>query len=110
MMKIFSQKILFPLFFILFFFSRSWLSASDTPIMPLSEIHPGMRGICKTVFRGDSIEEIEVEGETGGAVWFDLKILDGFEGTYTITATDKDGNLSNEIEILSELFVVKSTI
>ena len=49
------------------------------------------------------IDEIEAEGETGGAVWFDLKILDGFEGTYTITATDKDGNLSNEIEIF--LFV-----
>ena len=29
--------------------------------MPLAEVQPGMRGTCKTVFRGDSIEEFEVE-------------------------------------------------
>jgi len=31
------------------------------PIMPVSEIEAGMRGIGKTVFQGDSIEEFEVK-------------------------------------------------
>ena len=33
----------------------------DIPTMPLSEVKPGMKGICKTIFYGDNIEEIGVE-------------------------------------------------
>jgi len=37
------------------------LSVSDTQFMSLDEVRPGMRGTCKTVFQGDSIEVLEVE-------------------------------------------------
>ena len=37
------------------------LHAGEIPIMPLSEIKPGMIGRGKTVFSGDSIEEFEVK-------------------------------------------------
>ena len=36
-------------------------SFADVPIMPLSEIKPGMRGTGKTVFAGNEIEEFELE-------------------------------------------------
>ncbi|MBZ0274043.1 hypothetical protein K8I61_18540 [bacterium] len=39
----------------------------------------------------------------GGAIWFDLDVKDGDEGTYFITLLDKAGNASDEIEIF--LFV-----
>lgn len=35
--------------------------STSVPIMPLSEIKPGMRGTIKTVFRGDQIEEFGFE-------------------------------------------------
>ena len=54
------DKIAFCLFFF-FSFTCSSLVSADTQIMPLAEVQPGMRGTCKTVFRGDSIEEFEVE-------------------------------------------------
>ena len=31
------------------------------PIMPVSEVRPGMRGFLKTVFYGDKIEQVDVE-------------------------------------------------
>jgi len=54
------DKIAFCLFFF-FSFTCSSLVSADTQIMPLAEVQPGMHGTCKTVFRGDSIEEFEVE-------------------------------------------------
>jgi hypothetical protein len=37
------------------------LFAADSPaILPLSEIHPGMKGIAYTIFSGDQIEEMDV--------------------------------------------------
>ena len=38
------------------------LSAADKPeIIPLSEIHPGMKGIAYTIFSGDEIEPMDLE-------------------------------------------------
>ncbi len=37
------------------------VSSAKIQIMTIDEVQPGMRGIVKTVFKGDSIEEFEVE-------------------------------------------------
>jgi len=34
---------------------------SATPIMPLSDVRPGMRAICKTIFQGTNVEDFELE-------------------------------------------------
>ncbi|MCZ7584424.1 MAG: hypothetical protein M5R36_14375 [Deltaproteobacteria bacterium] len=45
------------------------------------------------------IKNVEVDGHTGGAIWFDLPVSDGYEGRYFITVRDEAGRLSNEIEL-----------
>ncbi len=35
--------------------------AAQTPILPLSEVRQGMRGVGKTIFQGDRIEEFQAE-------------------------------------------------
>ncbi|MBN2290637.1 MAG: hypothetical protein JXQ83_14980 [Candidatus Glassbacteria bacterium] len=58
------QKRFFNIFsFLSFSLCASFTStyASDTRIMKLSEVQPGMLGVCRTVFQGDSIEEFQVE-------------------------------------------------
>src|ERR1017187_1789052 len=35
--------------------------AAQTPFFPLSEVRPGMRGVGRTVFSGNKIEEFQVE-------------------------------------------------
>jgi hypothetical protein len=35
--------------------------AAETPLMPLREVRPGMRGTGRTVFAGDRVEEFQVE-------------------------------------------------
>jgi hypothetical protein len=34
---------------------------SETPILPLRDVRPGMRGVGKTIFQGSAIEEFQVE-------------------------------------------------
>ena len=34
---------------------------NDTPLFPVTEIRPGLKGIGRTVFEGDKIEEFQVE-------------------------------------------------
>ncbi|RMD95145.1 MAG: hypothetical protein D6813_00910 [Calditrichaeota bacterium] len=46
------------IFTLLFLTTPLW---SGDPIMPLREIKPGMRGVAKTVFAGNKIEEFQVE-------------------------------------------------
>ncbi|HBY60473.1 MAG TPA: hypothetical protein DEH78_11665 [Solibacterales bacterium] len=36
-------------------------ASAQTPVLPLSEVRPGMRGVGRTVFSGDRIEEFAVE-------------------------------------------------
>ncbi|MGA8145511.1 MAG: hypothetical protein WB987_16605 [Candidatus Acidiferrales bacterium] len=37
------------------------LAAADTPeIMPLSQIHPGMKGVAYTIFEGDRVEKMDL--------------------------------------------------
>jgi hypothetical protein len=38
-------------------FSQEW----QEPIMPVSEVRPGMRGFLKTVYYGDKIDQVDVE-------------------------------------------------
>jgi len=45
----------------LFFFLQWSLALATTPIMPLSQVKPGMKGLGKTVFVGDKVENFEVE-------------------------------------------------
>lgn len=52
MKKIFTFLSIFVLF---------TLTVSATDIMPLSEIHEGMKGVGRTVFKGSQIEEFQVE-------------------------------------------------
>ena len=37
------------------------IAAAQVPLMPLQDIRPGMKGIGKTVIRGDTIETYDVE-------------------------------------------------
>lgn len=37
------------------------IAMASVPTLPVSEIKPGMRGVCKTVFSGVTIEEFDVE-------------------------------------------------
>src|SRR5580698_11229166 len=37
------------------------LGQTQTPILPLSELHPGMKGVGRTIFEGDRIDEFQVE-------------------------------------------------
>ena len=34
---------------------------AQTPLLPLSEVRPGMRGVGKTIFQGDRVEEFQAE-------------------------------------------------
>ena len=34
---------------------------ASTPIFPLSDIRPGLKGVGRTIFEGDKIEEFQVE-------------------------------------------------
>ena len=52
---------LLPGCFLFLFYAISPLKCANVEIMPLDKITPGMRGLCKTVFQGDSIEELDVE-------------------------------------------------
>jgi hypothetical protein len=36
-------------------------SQNDTPLFPISEIRPGLKGVGRTVFEGDKVEEFQVE-------------------------------------------------
>ncbi len=36
-------------------------AAAQTPLLPLSEVRQGMRGIGKTIFQGDRVEDFQVE-------------------------------------------------
>ncbi len=36
-------------------------SQSDIPLFPLSEVRPGLKGVGRTVFEGDKVEEFQVE-------------------------------------------------
>ena len=47
------------IFFLLLIFGQSFADW-DIPIMPLSEVKPGMEGIGKTIFYGDKIEDFGV--------------------------------------------------
>ena len=44
-------------------------------------------------------KDVHIEGDTGGTIWFNLMILDGFQGTWYITVLDDSGNASNEIDL-----------
>src|ERR1017187_1949480 len=37
------------------------LGQASTPIFPLSDIRPGLKGVGRTIFEGDKIEEFQVE-------------------------------------------------
>lgn len=52
------MKQIFTLVFFLVLFT---VTASATDIMPLSEVHEGMKGVGRTVFKGSNIEEFQVE-------------------------------------------------
>ncbi|MBN1350071.1 hypothetical protein JXJ21_11720 [candidate division KSB1 bacterium] len=54
----FKKLLTLPLFFIL---AHTIAHGESPAIMPLSEIKPGMKGICKTIFEGPKIEEFNVE-------------------------------------------------
>jgi len=47
---------------VLVFCSASCLWAQNsTPIFPIGEIRPGLKGVGRTIFEGDKIEEFQVE-------------------------------------------------
>jgi hypothetical protein len=37
------------------------LGQTQTPILPLAELHPGMKGVGRTIFEGDRIDEFQVD-------------------------------------------------
>jgi len=43
------------------------------------------------------IENLEVEGTTGGSLSFEVEILDEYQGEYSVIVRDEDGNVSNEV-------------
>jgi len=61
----YSLMVRIPFFLLVFLFAFPTLSiareGSPLPIMPVSEVEPGMVGIGKTVFQGDKIEEFNVK-------------------------------------------------
>lgn len=52
------KKIVFGFLLVLFL---AWSACAADPIMPLSEVKPGMKGIAKTVIHGEKIETFDVE-------------------------------------------------
>ena len=43
------------------FLASHLLGQASPPIFPLSEVHPGLKGVGRTIFEGDKIEEFQVE-------------------------------------------------
>lgn len=55
-------KLSFCVFFVLASGSRATIFAQESPsFFPLSDIHPGLKGIGKTIFQGDQMTEFQVE-------------------------------------------------
>lgn len=52
------KKIVFGFLLVLFL---AWTAQAADPIMPLSEVKPGMKGIAKTVIHGEEITTFDVE-------------------------------------------------
>ncbi|MBD3288132.1 hypothetical protein GF337_04955 [candidate division KSB1 bacterium] len=52
------KKLTTTLFFLIF---ATGIVTAAIPTLPVSEIKPGMKGVCKTVFSGTEIEEFDVE-------------------------------------------------
>jgi hypothetical protein len=44
-----------------FCFAPCFWAQNSTPILPLGEVRPGLKGVGRTVFEGDKIEEFQVE-------------------------------------------------
>ncbi len=54
-------KLYSPILLALFLFISFPLNADDLPpIIPLSQIHPGMKGVAYTIFEGDQIEKMDL--------------------------------------------------
>jgi len=49
------------LFFLLIIFAAAPLHLQAQEIMPISEVKPGMTGVCRTVFQGERPEEFPIE-------------------------------------------------
>ncbi|MCI0420269.1 MAG: hypothetical protein L0312_13775, partial [Acidobacteria bacterium] len=41
--------------------AEGWAQAGRRDFMPLSELKPGMKGVGRTVFEGDKVDEFQVE-------------------------------------------------
>src|ERR1035441_7020989 len=54
-------KRLFTSLAMVLLFPYTTLFRSSTPIFPLSDIRPGLKGVGRTIFEGDKIEEFQVE-------------------------------------------------
>jgi len=46
---------------LIFFLASCLLGQASTPIFPLSEVRPGLKGVGRTIFQGDKIDEFQVE-------------------------------------------------
>jgi len=54
-------KRLFSSLAMVLLFASCLLGQAGTPIFPLSDVRPGLKGVGRTIFEGDKIEEFQVE-------------------------------------------------
>jgi hypothetical protein len=54
-------KRLFTSLAMILLFASCLLGQASTPIFPLSEVRPGLKGVGRTIFEGDKIEDFQVE-------------------------------------------------
>jgi len=54
-------KRLFTSLAMVLLFASCLLGQASPPIFPLNDIHPGLKGVGRTIFEGDKIEEFQVE-------------------------------------------------
>ena len=54
-------KRLFTSLAMVLLFASCLLGQASTPIFPLSDVRPGLKGVGRTIFEGDKIEEFQVE-------------------------------------------------